>query len=182
MTVCTRNRRCLFGDIVGEEIHVNDIGRLVQIVWDGLADHYPHVALDARVIMPNHVHGIIWLVTPNRDTPIPVGAGQQSAHDHDPHFVGAGFKPAPTQDMTRHGLPEIVRAFKTFSARRINALRGTPGTSVWKRNYYEHVIRNDDDLQRIRQYIADNPKCWAEDTENPACGVIRETPRWGDAP
>ena len=78
--------------------------------------------------------------------------------------VGAGLKPAPTM---RHGLSEIVRAFKTFSARRINALQGTAGTALWQRNYYEHVIRDEGALDRIRQYIADNPARWHEDPENP---------------
>ena len=76
--------------------------------------------------------------------------------------VGAGFKPAPT----KYGLPEIVRGFKTFSSRRINESRGTPGTPVWQRNYYEHIIRNDESLDRIREYIANNPMQWEWDVEN----------------
>jgi hypothetical protein len=78
--------------------------------------------------------------------------------------ITAGLKPAPTN---KHGLPEIVRAFKTFSSRRINELRGTPGLPVWQRNYYEHIIRNEDSLNRIRQYILDNPARWTRDRENP---------------
>jgi REP-associated tyrosine transposase len=79
--------------------------------------------------------------------------------------VGAGFKPAPTEStlLRRHGLPEIIRAFKTFSSRCINQLRRTSGTPVWQRNYYEHIIRNDDDLHEVRRYIDDNPARWAED-------------------
>jgi REP element-mobilizing transposase RayT len=69
---------------------------------------------------------------------------------------------------TRHGLPEIVRAFKTFSARRINGLRGTPGARIWQRGYYERIIRNEGELNRIRQYVAENPQHWFEDAENPA--------------
>ena len=68
--------------------------------------------------------------------------------------MGAGFKPSFTNTK---GLPEIVRGFKTFSARKINALRGTPGMSVWQRSYYEHIIRNESDLNEIRQYIELNP-------------------------
>ena len=93
-----------------------------------------------------------------------VGTGLKPASTDSVDLVGAGLKPAPTQ---RHGLPEIVRAFKTFSARRINALQGTAGTALWQRNYYEHVIRNEGELDRIRQYIADNPARWHEDPENP---------------
>ena len=80
--------------------------------------------------------------------------------------VGAGFKPAPTPTK-RHGLPEIVRAFKTFSARRINESRRTPGESVWQRNYYDRIIRDEDELNRIREYIIDNPLKWDLDNDNP---------------
>ena len=113
--------------------------------WFDLPNHYAHVRLDAFVIMPNHVHGVIVLTE-----------------------VGAGLKPAPTVVAKRHGLPEIVRGFKTFSSRRINELRGTPGTPVWQRNYYEHVIRGEDELNRVREYIDSNPTGWLEDRYHPA--------------
>ncbi len=151
VTACTHGQASLFGRIANGEMRLNAAGRLAESVWDGLPGHYPHVALDAFVVMPNHVHGIIILA--DADQPPP---------------VGAGFKPAPTM-RTRHGLPEIVRAFKTFSARHINECRRTPGLRVWQRNYFEHVIRNDDALNRIRQYIVDNPAKWSEDRENPCC-------------
>ena len=77
--------------------------------------------------------------------------------------VGAGLKPAPTL----RALPEIVRAFKTFSARRINEMRGTRGVSVWQRNYFEHVVRNEAELLRIREYVVNNPLQWELDIENP---------------
>lgn len=74
--------------------------------------------------------------------------------------VGAGLKPAPK-------LFEVVRALKTFSARRINELRRTPGTALWQRGYYEHVVRNEDELSKIRGYIQNNPSQWSLDRENP---------------
>ena len=147
VTVCAAGRESLFGQIENGHMQLNESGRIVQATWEMLPDHYSHMRLDALVVMPNHIHGIVIIV----ETPTSTSA------------VGARFKPAPT----RHALPEIVRALKTFSARRINEQRGTPGTPVWQRNYYEHVIRSDDNLLRIRQYIADNPARWAEDPENP---------------
>ena len=155
VTICTRNRACLLGDIVEGRMHLSEAGRLAQVAWEDLPHHYPHVQIDVWVIMPNHMHGIVIL------------AEAQATEDDMPVDVGAGLKPAPT----RHGLPEILRAFKTFSARRINALHNTVGTPFWQRNYYEHIIRNEAALNRIRQYIADNPARWAEDPENP---VVRE--------
>ena len=79
-----------------------------------------------------------------------------------PNSIRAGFKPA-----TRIALPEIIRAFKTFSARRVNELRETPGVPVWQRNYYEHVVRGETELNRILEYIANNPLQWEMDRENP---------------
>jgi putative transposase len=115
-----------------------------------LTDHYSGIALDTFVIMPNHVHGII-IIT---DRVMVV----------DP--VGAGFEPAPTGNAKRHGLPEIIRAFKTFSARKINETRNARDRPVWQRNYYEQIIRNDNSYETIRQYTLENPLHWVQDEEN----------------
>ena len=151
---------------------MNVFGELVRRCWDRLPQHYGHVSVDAFVIMPNHVHGIIVLM---------------SADVADVADVGAGFKPAPTPTATRssvpatkpprHALSEVVRAFKTFSARRLNSLRGTPGQPVWQRNYYEQIIRSEGELERIREYIVRNPSDWERDEENPANGPRVATAR-----
>ncbi len=150
VTVCALNRECLFGEIVDEEMELSEFGRVVQSCWDDLPRHYANAELDEFVIMPNHVHGIIVL---------------RAGIDDDADPVRAGLRPAPT--TTRRSLFEIVRAFKSFSARRINELRDTQGTPVWQRNYFEHIIRNEDELNRIRKYIIENPSRWAADEENP---------------
>jgi REP element-mobilizing transposase RayT len=155
VTIVTQNRACLLGDIEGAEIRLKSAGRIVQDVWSDLPMHYPYAQLDAFVVMPNYVHGIIMLT--------------------DDMTVGAGFKPAP---ITRHGLPEIIRAFKTFSARRINELRHTPGISIWQRNYHEHVIRDEQSLSRLRQYVLDNPAQWEFDRENPAATTPEPEDAW----
>ncbi|MGQ9925797.1 MAG: transposase [Chloroflexaceae bacterium] len=157
VTICTQDRACLFGEVVDGEMRLNDAGQIVQTAWDELPNHYPNVELDEFVVMPNHVHRIIVIV----------GAGAVGAGAVGASAVGAGLKPAPTIPVKRHGLAEIVRALKTFSARRINETRRTPGVPVWQRNYYEHIIRDDDSLDRIRQYILDNPLRWLEDREHP---------------
>jgi len=99
LTVCAHNRACLFGDVIAGEMRLNDAGRLVQTAWEGLPNHYPRIELDAWVIMPNHVHGIVWIA----------GSGPVRAAS-----VGAGLKPAPTTVAAtkRYGLSEIVRGFK----------------------------------------------------------------------
>jgi len=79
--------------------------------------------------------------------------------------VGAGSEPAPTKKQ--HGLPEIIRQFKTFSARRINQMRNTIGWPIWQRNYYEHIIRNEHEINKIREYVMNNPLKWEMDRNNP---------------
>ena len=160
VTICTYNRDCLLGEIPGSEMSLTRAGEVALGCWNDLPNHYSHVEIDEFVVMPNHVHGIIVLTDQQGKTSISesvTGAGRGQ--------VGAGLKPAPTE--RRHPLPEIVRAFKTFSSRRINERRGSPGVPVWQRNYYERVIRDERELDAIRQYIVDNPAKWAEDIENP---------------
>ena len=133
VTICTQNRECLFGDVVNGEMVLNEFGELVFATWADLPNHNFGIELDAFIAMPNHVHGII-------------------------NIVRAGLEPARTGKM--QNLSEIIRQFKTFSARRINQLRNTPGLPLWQRNYYEHVVRDEDDLYRIRKYIINNPAKW----------------------
>jgi len=152
VTVCAWKKECLFGEIKNGEMLLNKYGGIVMNCWDDLPNHYNHAQLDEFVIMPNHVHGIIVLN---------VGAGLKPALFD---AQRAGFKPAPTK---QHGLPEIVRAFKAFSSRRINDIRDTCGISIWQRNYYERIIRGEKDLHSIREYIRYNPLKWEEDEENP---------------
>jgi REP element-mobilizing transposase RayT len=147
VTICTHERAHLFGTVTDDAMVLNTLGHVIETCWDDLPNHYHHIALDAFVVMPNHVHGIIIISDDG---------------------VGEGFKPSPTTNQPaptkRHDLPEIVRGFKTFSARWINALRATPGMPVWQRGYHDHIIRDPPDLDRLRAYIATNPARWHEDS------------------
>ena len=167
VTICTHGRECLFGEIVDGEMRLNELGEMVAYTWHDLVNHVDGIMLDEYVIMPNHMHGVIIIVGTDD---VDVGAGSEPAP--------TSTEPAPTdatnRPKKRHPLPEIVRQLKTFSARRINALRNTPGVPVWQRNYYEHIIRNEAELQRIRQYIRQNPERWAEDSENMPPSSTRE--------
>jgi len=179
VTIVTKDRGCLFGEIVSDEMRPNQFGRIVEATWSALPDHYPGVECDTFVVMPNHVHGIIVSAEGGAVGESDVGAGLKPARGvaAGPNSVRAGLKPAPT----RHRLPEIIRAFKTFSARRVNELRETPGVPVWQRNYYEHVVRGENELNRIREYIANNPLQWEMDRENPlqiSDGLKRKGEPW----
>jgi REP element-mobilizing transposase RayT len=131
----------LFGEVRDSGVILNQYGRVVIECWDELPTHYPHVVPDEFVVMPNHVHGIVIL------------SGRDRAG------VGAGLRPA----QPIHGLSEIVRALKAFSARRINQLRESQGAQVWQRSFHERIIRGPSEMQRIRKYIRDNPSNWQGD-------------------
>lgn len=153
VTICTYNRECVLRELIGEAMQINLFGSIVQDSWLDLPNHYFHTELDAFVIMPNHVHGIIVL---------------NAARDLK---GGVGLRPTPTLASTskhHHSLSEIVRAFKSFSTHRINELRDSPGGAVWQRNYYERIIRSEKMLNDARLYIETNPAQWAFDKDNPA--------------
>ncbi len=167
MTVCAKDHACLFGNVEQGEMILNEYGHVVTKCWYDLTNHYAGITLDAFIVMPNHIHCIIVI---NNDVGaglnINVGAGFNNKVGVGFNInVGAGLKPAPTNK--RHGLSEIVRAFKTFSSRYINQIRNTPGIPVWQRNYYEHVIRTEKEFNQITEYIVNNPIQWELDTENP---------------
>ena len=148
VTVCTQDRACVFGEIVDGQMRLNTMGRIAADCWQAIPGHFQAAELDAWVAMPNHFHGIVWM------TDVPVGATHAS--------------PLHASDPPRRPLGTIIGSFKSATTKRINMLRGTPGTPVWQRNYHEHIIRNEDVLCRIRQYILDNPSHWPMDRENPA--------------
>jgi REP element-mobilizing transposase RayT len=118
---------------------------LAEEAWRWLADQYPYVDLGEFIVMPNHLHGIVIIDDDAR-----------AAHEPPLRSV----KP----------LGGLIGAFKTVSTKRINLLRGTPGQAIWQRNYYEHIIRNEEEYGRIAEYIAQNPAMWNEDPENPDFG------------
>ena len=181
VTVCTQNRACLFGEVVNDAMQVNEYGDIVLRYWEKIPDHFANVELDAFVVMPNHVHGIIVLTDGEHAAPatpvvsvVPVGA-QHAAP------LPAPLPPRrPRRNVQPGSLGAIVRSFKSAVTQRINAARrhGTaccaPTSPVWQRNYYEHVIRNEESLHRLREYIQNNPARWADDEENPHRQTVPE--------
>jgi len=142
VTICTHDKQSLFGNIIDSTMRLNPCGEIVDSVWKDIPLHYPEVTNKVFIIMPNHVHGIIMIQDLRR----------------------AGSKPAPTK---KHPLSEIVRAFKSYSSRKINEYRHSPGTPVWQRSYYEHIIRSEEEFTRIGEYILFNAAKWETDRENP---------------
>jgi len=155
VTVCIQDRACLFGDVSDGEMILNDAGLMAEKCWRCIPAHFPHVALDEFVVMPNHIHGILSII-------VPVGA--------------KNISPLHSQQM--HGpsktIGSAIRGFKIGVTKWMR--QNTTVHNVWQRNYYEHIIRDENDLNRIRQYIIGNPSRWTEDEENPARSTPKEVP------
>jgi len=150
ITICAQGRECLFGDIQNDEMMLNECGCVLRDEWLKTAEIRTEIQAGEFVVMPNHFHGIAII-----DADMGRGTARR----------------APTTERFGQpisgSLPTIVRAFKSAVSKRINEIRQSPGVSVWQRNYYEHVIRNEDDYRKIAEYIADNPRKWEEDTLHP---------------
>jgi len=134
-------------------MRVNAWGEIVQGCWHEIPMHFPYVELDAFVVMPNHVHSIIWIMGARHAVP-------PQPHVNIPTAEQFG-KPVPGS------IPTIVRTFKSAVTKRIHETCAAFDTPLWQRNYYEHIIRNDRALEAIRQYIAENPLRWHLDRYNP---------------
>jgi REP element-mobilizing transposase RayT len=177
VTIVTKDRQYLFGEIVDGKMRSNDAGRIVEQCWLEIPTHFPHVALDAYIIMPNHIHGILWIV---ETMPVePVGAKNFS-----PPLTPSTISPQPPSDTepqpasnppphgTSKTIGSVVRGFKIGVTKWFR--QNTKIYTVWQRNYYEHIIRNAESLQRIRAYIATNPLRLAMDYENHALFLMND--------
>ncbi len=146
ITLCSLNRTCLFGEICDDQVTLSPFGKIVFYEWLNTPILRPNIQLDEFIVMPNHSHGIIIINETCRGV----------------------LQYAPT-NMFRSPLQTvgaIVRGFKSAVTNKINILRKSPGQPVWQRNYFEHIIRDDSDMERIREYIYNNPKNWETDENN----------------
>jgi len=154
VTMVTHQHQLLFGDILNGDMALNYVGHIVKAEWLRTSKIRPNVTLDEYVIMPNHLHGII-IITNDE---IPVGATSWSPLQTD---IQPPHGPAP------HSLGAIVAGFKSAVTKQVNRILNTPGAPLWHRNYYDHIIRNEEEWDKIRKYIQTNPSNWETDHENP---------------
>lgn len=169
VTIVVQGRECLFGEIIDGEMYLNEYGEIVQKWWDEIPNHFPNVGLGAFVIMPNHVHGIIWIIDKRR--------GEVISPHNDPNnnILNKNFDGTSNQGgdasqppLQKPTLGQIVAYFKYQSTKEMNRIETDKAiTKFWQRNYYEHVIRDEKDLQNKTDYIESNPMLWDEDDENP---------------
>jgi putative transposase len=162
VTLMTHGHEPLFGEIVDHTMHFSPFGEIVREEWLASEAIRREIELDASVVMPNHLHGIVWIVGAQTDVARPPDASNAEISGG----ILSPSQPALIQRPPR-SLGSFVAGFKSACTRRINALRDTPGAPVWLRNYYERVIRNERELNAIRTYIRDNPAHWERDRERP---------------
>ncbi len=140
VTICSTNSADLFGAVVAGQVRLSEVGAIVAANWRWLESRYPHVRLDEWCLMPNHLHGIVVVTTA-------VDGAETSAVSEGP---GTSLKP----------VGRIVGAFKTRSTNQVNRARGTPGAVLWHRSFWDRIIRDEDELARIREYIRRNPRAY----------------------
>lgn len=148
VTLCTHQRQCLFGDVTNGQMCPNNFGKIVAEEWLQTALIRQNVVLHESVLMPNHFHGIVEILHDNVER---LGAIENECRD-----IKTGACNAPL-------LAKIVRGYKSAVTRRINQMVYAP-MIVWQRNYYEHIIRDEQACQKIAQYTQNNPQSWQEDS------------------
>ena len=156
VTIATWQREGLFGTVVDREMRLNVVGEIVKEQWLQTEKIRKEIRLDEFAVMPNHFHGIVFIH--EADYGQQVGATGRSPLQ----------KTHPPRGPAQKSLGALIAGFKSSATKRINALRKSPGVPVWQRNYYDHIIRSEEDLNNIREYILDNPRKWTEDEDNPA--------------
>ena len=161
VTVCVQGRQALLGEILHGEMRLNQAGCMVERWWNKLENNFPALKTDFYVVMPNHFHGIA-LLAENTSSALP--ACRQGAHMGAPlQKILQWFKTMTTNEYI-HGVKE--RGWPQFKG------------SLWQRSFYDHVIRDETSLNRIREYIASNPLRWDLDRENPRSRGSDEFDRW----
>jgi REP element-mobilizing transposase RayT len=150
ITICTKNRECILDDPI--------IDGIINTVWQALPSWFPTIELDEFIVMPNHVHFVIWIT----DTPL--------TDFQDRIELGSYKIPKPTRINMAPALGDVVGAFKSLVFKVyldwIKTNDPTRRAKFWQGNYYEHIIRTDKALNAIRQYIIDNPANWKNDRDN----------------
>ena len=186
ITICSHNRECIFGNIEQENMRLNEFGKIAHNEWMRTPDIRDYVVLDEFVVMPNHMHAVFMIVGAYRDTPLHPNRDMSKQKQNISKYINHNVSQHNREPITRKnnqittsinrksGLKSpsntvgaIVRGYKSAVTNQINQIRKVRGVPVWQRNYFEHIIRDEESLHRIREYIWSNPQQWNEDRNNP---------------
>jgi REP element-mobilizing transposase RayT len=158
VTIVTYQHLCLFGEVINSEMKLNPSGKIAFDQWMRLSKRFPLSDFSIFVIMPNHVHGILFMK----------GAGDEPQNNHDQPST---LRPYSSFHVIPGSLGAIVRAYKASVSFRINKMLNLDHPPIWQRNYYDHIIRNEDDFENIWKYIEANPRKWDEDRFHPSYSI-----------
>jgi REP element-mobilizing transposase RayT len=194
VTICIEGRECLLGEIHNDRLVLKEAGLVMSWEWASLADRFHYVELDEFVIMPNHVHGIMAIVGDehhrnkgdHKDRPYSIkeNVGCTITNESNvPNCRGESrIRPCGTSE---NSLGRIIQAFKSLTTR--HYARGVRNygwqsfeVRLWQRNYHEHIVRNEQELENIRHYVVNNPLQWAHDRENPEAQTVSTKEPWED--
>ncbi|HEY9867056.1 MAG TPA: transposase [Candidatus Obscuribacterales bacterium] len=176
VTICTKEKQCLFGDIVQRKMRFNSLGAIAFNTWQQIAEKFSHVELDYFIIMPNHIHGILIFNEIIADPQSPVGA-KRAVSLHQTSLSEQEISSKSTQRP--HGaapksLGAVVGWYKSSVSKSINRICNNSGQGlIWQRDYYEEIIRDETALNTIRKYIIENPLRWEDDPEHPPSNKIK---------
>jgi REP element-mobilizing transposase RayT len=170
ITICTHQRLHLFGEIINGEMKRNAWGQIAAACWDQIPNHYPHVHIDSHVVMPNHVHGILCIIndpkpppgTSDRRTSTPVGTTYMSSTQTPPP------PNTPTDQYRPTGAPSgsigvIVGTYRAAVTRSIRREFPDERGKIWQARYHDHIIRDEQGFNKIREYVLHNPELWQDD-------------------
>ena len=152
VTICSKDNRCIFGHVVDTKMQLNSLGTIVEECLVAVPLHFNNTEIPVHSIMPNHLHAIV-VLRANASTVGPAKASNKRAEAFAAPVIGS--------------IPTIVRSFKSAVTRAARAALREPSLDVWQRNYFERVIRSDDEFRKTWQYICENPARWDFDPENP---------------
>ena len=156
VTICSHEKRCLFGKVLNDAVVLSALGRLVNEHWLAIPRHYPHISLDQYIVMPNHLHGILMIVQETG------GSSASPTHGMQASVQGGSSIKSRMQPITR-----VIGDFKSGVTREFRKSNPTWQGQIWQRGFYDRVIRDERDLHEIREYIVFNPLKWELDRENP---------------
>jgi REP element-mobilizing transposase RayT len=167
VTICTHQKQCLFGEIKQGEMIFNQIGKMVAQEWLKSSIIRQEIELDEWIIMPNHLHGIV-VITKNDDG----SRDERVNYDKSATIEGASLAPLREHDnggwqRKPRSLSSFIWGFKSSVTKRIKSICEQVNPIIWQRNYYEKIVRNEYQLNQIREYIINNPQKWDEYPEKP---------------
>ncbi|MFM8294443.1 MAG: transposase [Microcystaceae cyanobacterium] len=172
VTICAYQRQCLFGEIRNGKMSLNQIGKIVAQEWLKSAEIRQEIELDEWIIMPNHLHGIV--VIDKKDDNFGVNYDRGANYDKDVNYdkganynKGASLAPLQRDKRKSKSLSSFIGGFKSSVTKRIKSICDHSNPVIWQRNYYEIIVRDENQLNQIRQYTINNPQKWDEDPEKP---------------